>query len=140
MYETAISVATTFALIFALAFSACGQEQAVFQTDNATVHVVNAGEDALMIRCGNALGVIEIKNLEHAGSVSEQFVAALMMADDGGDNYRTFLRTTGQKSSYDLKVYWQKAVSARERLVKILGERTVVFLTHKHRQYNYVNQ
>lgn len=32
MYETAISLAMMFTLVFALAFSACGQEQAMFLT------------------------------------------------------------------------------------------------------------
>lgn len=135
--EAAIRFTVAFAIIFAsavLAFSQPAQNYHEFYTDQTTVKVTNAGVDALMLRCGDRVGKIEVTNLEQAGvSVYEQFVSLLLMVDDGSYSYKDFRRMNSLPHSFKLKSYWQKCRAAREDILRILDDRTVIFLTHKHR-------
>ncbi len=126
----------------ALLYAATAFGQNTFETycDDKKVVAVISGRDELMIRADGHAGTIQIEHLDQAGATAEErFVSLLMMADDGADDYRTFILTTGAPRNKVSRDYWRKGRWARQALLRLLEERTIVYLTHKHRRYAEIN-
>lgn len=99
-------------------------------TDEGKFVVVNAGLDALAIRCGSKYVKAKIQNLDKAGSVKDQFISMILMANDAMVPYRTYLAENGLSGSHQVRDYYMNAAEAKRLLLKVMSERSILELAH----------
>ncbi len=107
-------------------------------TDEGKIVVVNAGTDALAIRCGSKFAKIKFKNLDKVGSVKEQFVSMVLMANDAIVPYRTYLAEHEIPGNLETREYYLNATEAKRLLRKVMSERSILELAHIFWRYEEV--
>lgn len=126
-------------LIFlAAAAYKCHTQEMRFNTSPGLVIASKTNDpDEICLKFGNVFQSVKAEHLQHSGRTLEKRLAcALMMADDAGVNYRTFLMENSMPDNKIARAYYAKCKELRLQFLEILPERAFLELRHITQYFN----
>lgn len=138
LFQRAILCATVFVLLL-IAASAFSQTHTV-QTRNdsgaITITFESAGVDALRITASGKSGIVKVRHLDKAGSLTDRVASLCATAEDGAMPLRSFLRIQTcagcnvDRSARKLTQYHRKAQKVYRDLCAIINPATLLEMTY----------
>lgn len=136
--QTELAVRIGLLIFLAAAAYKCRAQEMRFNTAPGLVIASETNDpDEICLKFGSAFLSVKVEHLQHAGpTLDKRLACALMMADDAGVPYRTFLKENGMQNKSFSRAYYQKCRELRLQFLSILPERAFLELRQITQYFN----